>query len=167
MQYYSVYETDPSPANLVERADKLAFVKDGFSLTAFFFGALWLIYQRMWIELVVYVAVFSALEWAAAANQKAAGMLGIAMFGLTVLFALEASDLRIAMLRRRGYKFAGVAIGRDRSSAELSFFRSWLPLQGAAAEEPERAPIAASVSQTPKPLLRSERDEVIGSFPNA
>ena len=167
MQYYSVYETDTPAANLVERADKLAFVKEGFSLTAFFFGALWLIYQRMWIELAVYVAVFGALEWAAAANKQSAGMLGIAMFGLTVLFALEASDLRIAMLRRRGYKFAGVAIGRDRSSAELSFFRSWLPLQAAAGDEREHAPITAPVSQTPRPLLRGERDEVIGSFPNA
>ena len=76
MQYYSVYETDTPAANLVERADKLAFVKEGFSWTAFFFGALWLIYQRMWIELVVYVAVFGALEWAAASEPADGGHAG-------------------------------------------------------------------------------------------
>ena len=93
-------------------------------------------------------------------------MLGIAIFGLTVLFALEASDLR-RDARRRGYRFAGVAIGRDRADAELSYFRSWLPLRGAAAPRGTARRPEPRSSASPKPILRGERDEVIGSFPNA
>lgn len=165
MQYYSVYEREDQATDIAARADSLAFVKEGFSFAALIFGGFWLLYYRMWIELVLYIAVFGGLEWVLTTNKQAENLTGIAMLGLTVLFALEANDLRGAMLKRRGYRLAGVAIGQDRSSAELSFFRSWLPLQQRA-EETERAPIAAPVSETPKPLMRNQGDEVIGLFPN-
>ena len=48
---------------------------------------------------------------------------------LFALFAFEANDLRGAALERRGYRLIGVAEGRDRTDAELSFFETWLPQQ--------------------------------------
>ena len=165
MQYYSVYETDTSPANLVERADKLAFVKEGFSWTAFFFGALWLIYQRMWIELILFLVAFSALQWVFGLGEQAQALFGWASLALVVLFAFEASDLRIAALERRGYRLAGVVSGRDRADAELSFFRAWLAQQAKAAKAPERGQGRPRDSQAPASGARGETEEVIGLFP--
>ena len=46
----------------MQRADRLAFVKDGFSWPALFVPLLWLIYHRMWIELIVLGLVYLALR---------------------------------------------------------------------------------------------------------
>lgn len=165
MQYYSVYEPEDEATDLAVRADRLAFVKEGFAWAALIFGAFWLLYHRMWIELILYIAVFGGLEWLLATNKQAQSLTSLAMLGLTVLFALEANDLRGAALKRRGYRLAGVAIGPDRGSAELSFFRSWLPKQKRS-EETDRAQHQPPVSETPRPLLRNQGDEVIGLFPN-
>ena len=61
MTVYSVYEPDKEAPDLAVRADRLAFVKEGFSWPALFLPALWLLYQRMWIELIVFVVAFAAL----------------------------------------------------------------------------------------------------------
>ena len=52
MTVYSVYEPPTEAPNLTERADRLAFVKEGFSWPALFVPLLWLIYYRMWIEFI-------------------------------------------------------------------------------------------------------------------
>jgi hypothetical protein len=80
-----------------------------------------------------------------------------------VLFAFEANDLRTLALERRGYRFAGVAIGRDRTEAERTFFSSWLPHQTRAAK-PEREPATGHESRPVAPV-RGGGEEVIGLFP--
>ena len=54
MTVYSVYEPPTKRRTLLCARTALAFVKEGFSWPAFFVPALWLIYHRMWIELVVF-----------------------------------------------------------------------------------------------------------------
>jgi len=166
VQYYSVYEPEDEGTDLTVRADRLAFVKEGFAWPALIFGVFWLLYHRMWNELIAYIAVFGGLQWLLASYTPAENLTSLVMLGLTVLFALEANDLRGAALKRRGYRLTGVAIGPDRGSAELSFFRSWLPQQKRS-EEMDRAPHQPPLSETPRPLLRHQGDEVIGLFPNA
>ena len=127
MTVYSVYEPGKEAPDIAVRADRLAFVKEGFSWPAFFLPALWLIYQRMWIELVVFVIACVALQWAFGLSDQGQALFGWASLALVVLFAFEANDLRTAALERRGYQLAGVASGRDRTDAERWFFRAWLP----------------------------------------
>ena len=129
MTVYSVYEPGAEAPDIAERADRLAFVKEGFSWPALFLPALWLIYQRMWIELIVFVIACVALQWAFGLSDQGQALFGWASLALVVLFAFEANDLRTAALERRGYQLAGVASGRDRTDAERSFFRAWLPQQ--------------------------------------
>jgi hypothetical protein len=162
---YSVYEPGKEAPDIAVRADRLAFVKEGFSWPAFFLPALWLIYQRMWIELVVFVIACVALQWAFGLSDQGQALLGWASLALVVLFALEANDLRTAALERRGYRLAGVASGRDRTDAERSFFRAWLPQQVKAARGAERGQERGRDSETPKPATRGEAEEVIGLFP--
>jgi Protein of unknown function (DUF2628) len=161
---YSVYEPSALPADVAERADRLAFVKEGFSWIAFLVPALWLIFYRMWIELIVFVLGFAAIQWAFGTSEQGQRLFGWVSFALVVLFAFEANDLRSAALERRGYRLVGVASGSGRSQAELSFFRSWLPEQARPARTTERA-AQRREGQAAQPSPRSESEEVIGLFP--
>ena len=164
MTVYSVYEPSALPADIAERADRLAFVKEGFSWIAFLVPALWLIFYRMWIELIVFVLGFAAIQWAFGTSEQGQRLFGWVSFALCVLFAFEANDLRSAALERRGYRLVGVASGSGRSQAELSFFRSWLLEQARPARTTERA-AQRREGQAAQPSPRSESEEVIGLFP--
>ena len=164
MTVYSVYEPRTQPADIAERADRLAFVKEGFSWIAFFVPALWLIFYRMWIELIVFLIGLAALQWAFGSSEQGKMLFGWVSFAVFVLFAFEANDLRQAALERRGYHLVGVASGRDRSQAELSFFRTWLAEQARPVRAPDRPPDRGRGEPTPS-AARGESEEVIGLFP--
>jgi hypothetical protein len=160
---YSIYEPQHAAPDVAERADALVFVKEGFSWPALFVPVLWLIYQRMWIELILFTTLLVLVRWVFGNDDSGPMLLNLVGFGIVVLFAFEANDLLGAALERRGYRYAGVALGPDRQSAELSFFRSWI----AAQQRGERAPKAATVPRaavTPS-RMAGEGDEVIGLFP--
>ncbi len=168
MAVYSVYEPPNVAPDLIERADRLAFVKEGFSWPAFFVPLLWLIYYRMWVEFVLLLAVYAALQWAFGGEPQGQALATWLSLGIGVLFAFEASDLRTLSLQRRGYRLAGVASGHGRTEAERSFFQVWLPQQHAktakAAERASEPSRAAPPQTTPS---RGEGEEVIGLFPRA
>jgi hypothetical protein len=161
---YSVYEPSSEVADLTLRADRLAFVKEGFSWIAFLVPALWLFFYRMWLELIVFLVGFAALELAFGTSDQGRTLFGWVSLGLFLLFAFEANDLRAASLERRGYRLVGLASGRDRGQAELSFFRSWLPEQEKQARTPDRAPEKRE-SGSSRTGARGESEEVIGLFP--
>jgi hypothetical protein len=163
---YSVYEASNPPANLAERAERLAFVKEGFSWPAFFVPFFWLIYHRMWIELVLLTVLLVALQFAFGLDQRGEALVGWVSLAVSILFAFEANDLRTAALERRGYKLAGVTSGDSRDDAELSFLRAWLPQQERASALPEPAPRRADKVDAPR-ARSGEGEEVIGLFPRA
>ena len=170
MTVFSVYEPQSEAPELLQRAERLAFVKEGFSWPALFFPAFWLIYQRMWLELGAFLAMLAALQWALGFDARAQDLVGWAGLALILLFAFEANDLRVAALKRRGYRLAGVAIGSGRDAAEFAFFRSWLPQQTRSREgdpvagEPERGR-GGQFHRADQ--AGAEGDEVIGLFPRA
>ncbi|MEX2318708.1 MAG: DUF2628 domain-containing protein, partial [Bauldia sp.] len=99
---------------------KTVFVKDGYSWPALFFAVVWMIYRRMWLMLVLYVAVGLAAGFIA---QRAGGdVAGFALVIAHVLFALEANNLRRWTLERRGFRLVGVAEGRNIEEAEIGYF---------------------------------------------
>jgi hypothetical protein len=166
MTVYSVYEPPGGDeADVATRAERIAFVKDGFSWLAFFVPALWLIFQRMWLELIVFLVVIGGVSWAFGTAPEARMLAGWVSLALTALFAFEANDLRGWALARRGYRFAGVASGRDRYEAERSFFEGWLPQQRRSA--PPVPPAQKSPAPKGPVSRRSGGDEVIGLFPQA
>ncbi|MBC8012972.1 MAG: DUF2628 domain-containing protein [Methyloceanibacter sp.] len=165
MTVYSVYEPSTQAPDLVERADRLAFVKEGFSWPALFVPLLWLIYYRMWIEFILFLLVYVALQLAFGATPQGQTLAGWASLAVAVLFAFEASDLRTLSLERRGYRLAGVASGHGRTEAERSFFRGWLPQQAKAPRAPERGSEPRREGVAAAPIPRGEGEEVIGLFP--
>jgi hypothetical protein len=161
---YTVYEPPGESRDPEDRADKLVFVKEGFSWPALLVPGLWLLYQRMWIELIAFVFFFAVLAWAFGPSDQAQAPLGWASLALVLLFAFEANDLRRASLERSGYRQVGTAVGSGRDAAELGFFQSWLPQQ-----ERGRALAAVRVrpgnADTPAPKMSGEAEGVIGLFP--
>jgi Protein of unknown function (DUF2628) len=162
---YSVYEPPTQAPDLAERADRLAFVKEGFSWIALLVPVLWLLYYRMWIELILLVLVYVGLQLAFGTHTGGATLVGWASLAIAVLFAFEANDLRAASLERRGYRLAGVASGRDRTEAERSFFRAWLPQQANAPRGPERGHVQRREAEAAPAMPGGEGEEVIGLFP--
>jgi hypothetical protein len=166
---YNVYEPpEGAAADTITRAEKVTFVKDGFNWVALIVPAFWLLFQRMWLELIVLLVLVTGLQWVFGPGEAGRHAAGLVTLGLTVLFAFEANDLLGWALQRRGYRFAGVAMGRDRDEAERSFFSAWLPQQ----DRPVRAPKPRTKSgelppSAPLPARAGDADEVIGSFPRA
>ena len=164
---YSVYEP-PSPApDLALRAERLAFVKEGFSWPALFVPLLWLLYHRMWLEFILLALIYVALQLAFGGTDQGETVVGYASLAIGVLFAFEANDLRAAALERRGYRLVDVASGRGRTDAERSFFSAWLPHQGRGAREPEHMAKPRRDAPASSSMPRGEGEEVIGLFPQA
>jgi Protein of unknown function (DUF2628) len=165
---FAVYEPPEEAPDLYERANNLAFVKEGFSWPALFVPLFWLIYHRMWIELVVLLAVYIGLQFAFGTDPQGQTLSAWASLAVGVLFAFEANDLRSSALERRGYRLAGVASGRDRTEAERTFFTAWLPQQHVKPVKlVERGHEKRSEAEAGALPARSEGEEVIGLFPRA
>jgi hypothetical protein len=163
---FAVYQPPKEAPDLFERANQLAFIKEGFSWPALFVPLLWLIYHRMWIELIVLLVVYLGLQWAFGTTPQGQTLAAWASLAVNVLFAFEANDLRSNALERRGYRLAGVASGRDRTEAERAFFTAWLPQQHVRpAKLAERGHEKRSDAEAAAPHARSEGEEVIGLFP--
>ena len=165
MTVYSVYEPPEPAADLDVRAERLAFVKEGFSWPALLVPGLWLIYHRMWVELIVFCLLFALLSWVLSGSDTETLLTWIST-GIVVLFAFEANDLRAAALERRGYTPVGLAVGANRDEAELAFFRAWQPGQRRVPAPPLATPRARLASPSGG-ASRNEGDDVIGFFPQA
>jgi hypothetical protein len=160
MTIYAVHAPQNARENVAAAADRCAFVRDGFSWGAFFFGPLWLLRHRLWLALVGWIATALAL-WAA---SYWLGLSDWVTFWCAVVIALflglEGGMLRSAALRRRGFDLADIVASNRRDDAERIFYTRWL------------APAAAS--ESPAPLFRpvtparsSAGERVIGMFPDA
>ncbi len=61
MLTFTVHEPPNPPADRIERADRLVFVKDGFSWMAALFAPLWMLVHRLWWALLGYIVAIVAL----------------------------------------------------------------------------------------------------------
>jgi hypothetical protein len=145
MRVYTVHER---PVARGEDRD-VALVKEGFCWPALFVPIIWGLYRRLWLGVLIYVAVVAGLSLAVelgGVDPVTEAALGL---GLAILVAAEANDWRRRSLARRGYRPAGLVMGGDLAMAEERFFK--LGARAAVAPPPAApaAPIAAPV--TPQP----------------
>ncbi|MFD0985805.1 DUF2628 domain-containing protein [Methyloligella solikamskensis] len=177
MALYSVYEPEEPPADLVERADSLVFVKDGFCWPAFFVAPFWLLYHRVWVGLGLFIGGFVLLDVLLSLSKAGEAISGWAVLGYMFFFAMEANGLRRHSLECKGYEQIGMAVG-SRDEAEIRFFAEWLPGQqamgpnlktGKTASAKAAAAKMSAKTQSPTSAApsRSSDDGIIGSFPNA
>jgi len=105
---------------VMESPDKgdAVYVRDRFHVLAFLLAPLWLLWNRLWIEALLVVAVMGVIG----AGSAALGMpqIGSWLSLLVSLFVgLEGPALRINALRRRGWHETGVVIAENAAEAEI------------------------------------------------
>ena len=161
MPIYTVHQPPFGAADPLRAAEGFAFVRDGFSFWAFVAAALWMLWHRMWLVLLIYIAVAAGLDMAMYyAGVPTAIIVVVGLLG-SVLIGIEASTLRRFALDSGGWENVGIVSGHDREDAEQRFFHAWLRQASAKPAEPSAgtsypAPSAARMLQSP---------EVIGLFP--
>lgn len=125
MKTFTVHEPAEPASDPLKRADQLVFVKDGVAWLALFFPVIWLLVQRMWLVLVLFILAAAGISVAAmslGANQQVAVWASIA---LGILLAVQANDLRRWKLDRSGYRMVAAVAGRSRDECERRFFADW------------------------------------------
>ncbi len=125
--YYTIHEPVSPSHDLLERADDLIFIKEGFSWPALFFPLLWLLYHRMWLVLVGYFAILVFVGLGATYSGMSEAGETIVFLLINLLFAYEANDLRRWYLGLKGYHMIASVAGNNRSECERRFFNMWLP----------------------------------------
>lgn len=142
----------PGTADPIRRADRTIFVREGFSIAAFVFGPLFLIYRRLWLAALGWFIVAILLGAAARLLHLSEPSLFVLFLLLGLMTGLEVSAFRQAALRRRGYIFAALLTSPNREGAERAYFA------GEGLRPPPPRPVTGQkVADT----------EVIGLFPNA
>jgi hypothetical protein len=126
---FTVHEPPNPPADRVERAERLVFVKDGFSFAALLFGPLWLLFNRMWAALLAYLVVALALGTLLELLKVPSVWASLTGIALNLIVALEADSIRRWTLGRRGWQLIGSVVGRSTAECERRFFETWLPAQ--------------------------------------
>jgi hypothetical protein len=123
---YTVHEPPNGPANRLESAERLVFVKDGFSWFAAAVPPLWLLMKRMWLEFAIYVGATGLLVWLLT-TVDATNTSNAILLIVQIIFGFEAGALYSAALERRGWRLVGTVSGRNAEDAERRFLEMWLP----------------------------------------
>jgi hypothetical protein len=126
---FTVHEPPNPPADRVDRAAGMAFVRDGFSWSAALFTPIWMLAYRLWWPLLAYVAATAAIELIRQSIALHSGWLVLVTLALGLLIGLEAGTLRRWSLARRGWTTLGAVSGRTQEDCERRFFDMWLSTQ--------------------------------------
>ncbi len=164
MAAYTVHEPPLRPADAGPDPARFVFVRDGFSFWAFVIAALWMLWHRMWLVLLIYVVVVGGVETGLRYAGASTGVIVVISLLISLLVGLEAATLRRFSLWRRGWRTVGVVSGHDLEEAERRFFNTWVRQA-----PPDRSAPPASSPNPRAPSPRSSQGaqapDVIGLFP--
>ncbi len=140
MLTFTVHEPPDPPADRVDRAESLVFIKDGFSWAAALFAPIWLIAHRLWWPLIGFILLSGSFDVIKRVSDIDARWTGLAIVTLSLLVGFEADTLRRWSLERRGWRMLGSVTGKNAAECERRFFESWLPSQPIIAPRAESKP---------------------------
>jgi hypothetical protein len=143
MPAYAVFEPPLRGRSISAHADRFIFLRERFSLAAFVFGPLWMIWRRLWLALIIYLVATSLIEWGLQSLGTPIGARTTVYVLLQLLIAFEAANLWRWTLLRRGWSDRGIVFGDDLELAERRFF---------AANPPRHAADPTSPPSEPEPL---------------
>ncbi|MEF3367518.1 DUF2628 domain-containing protein [Methylocystis sp. 9N] len=106
-------------------AEKIVFIRDGFSWPAFFLGPIWLAWRRAWLAAALWTLLLVAIAliaWKLRISRDALSWLTLA---LGVWFGFEGGRVVAWNLARRGYVEGDLVVGEDAEEAEAVFFNRW------------------------------------------
>lgn len=122
MAIYAVFEPPVRDEEDADYAERFAFVRDGFSWAAFFFGPLWMLRHLLIIELIAWLVLVGALAVLARLVPLPSDTTWLLLVLLAILVGLEAATLRQWALRRRRWHEVGIVAADDLEAAERRFF---------------------------------------------
>lgn len=132
----------------------VAFVRDGFSWAAFLVPPLWLLWHRLWYEALLAFLVLALLSFLGEAGWPLAGSL--LTLAVSLYAGLEGQNLRVAALRRRGWREWGAVEAASLDDAETRY--------AAEADEPAAIEMPRIVPG-PAPIRPAQQGLVLGLGP--
>ncbi|WP_186420610.1 DUF2628 domain-containing protein [Bosea sp. CS1GBMeth4] len=157
MAFYQVLIPPPGAGGLREEIEQARLLPESFTVSAFVFGGLWLLYKRLWLAFILYALVWGGLVYAQQQIGFAIGAVMLSQIALGLFLGLEGQNLIARKLLRKGWRLVDVIEAPDLSSAERRFFEHALP----AGAPPRIAEASAPARFAPGPV------PVIGLFPEA
>jgi uncharacterized protein DUF2628 len=158
MTVYMVFEPPRAGGDPMRRAERIRFVRDRFTWSAFLFAPLWMLRHRLWLAFVGYLVALVVVPTALWLAGGRAGSVLLALFMIHLLIGIEAASLRRRSLARRGWRDLGIVIGDDLEAAEHRFFDGYAA-RTAVRGEPMPPP------PPPPPLRAGPAGDVVGLFP--
>ena len=140
--------------------DKLVFVRDGFYVWAFVAAILWLIWHRLWLALIAYLAISVAADVLFSRLGVGTGARLLIMIVFALLVGLEAGTLRRWKLSRGKWRQLDTVVAESEQAAERRFFERW---NARSAQESDR-----NAMSSPPPMPRAsiaQPQGIIGLFP--
>lgn len=124
---YTVHERPDPPADRDDRAERLQFVRDGFSVFAFVLPPIWMLANRLWLVLFFYVLVLGAAHGLITLFEVPEHWRYYASLAINLLVGFEADSLQRWTLDRRSWRMVGTVSGTNFDECERRFFEGWVP----------------------------------------
>jgi Protein of unknown function (DUF2628) len=144
-------------------------VRDGFHFWAFLLGPLWLVWHRLWLALLGYVAIMAGVEIVLSQLRTGAGTRFIAMFLIALLMGFEAASLQRWTRSRRKWRQLDIVVADDTETAERRLFDRWASVRrgwnSTLAVDRGAPPPTRGVPGQPFAKPASQHDDIIGLFP--
>jgi len=122
MPIYTVHAPKSLGTDFRAAPEKVVFVRDGFHVWAFLLGGFWLIYRRLWLVLLGYIAVQVAAEIMLRLTHASSFAYFVTMLVIALFVGSEAGALRRWTLSRRRWEQIGLVAADDEAAAERRFF---------------------------------------------
>lgn len=163
MRIYTVHAPPADGPGEAPDRTRLVFVKDGIAWLALFVPVLWILWHRLWLTLLWFVAFALVVAWIGRLFgddlATVAGLLG------QILFALEANNIRRWSLHSRGYDDVGESFGRNVEEAEMRYFLDPAPLQSPASASVAEIPKSEAITRAAYPQRSHDDEAIFGLFP--
>ena len=126
---YTVHEPELPPADRLDRAEELRFVKDGFSWVTALFPPLGFAARQLWWAVLAYIGIVALVTASLTALHFNSDLITLIVLALNLYLGFEASTIERWFLDQQGWATVGSVTGRNRADCERRFFESWLPGQ--------------------------------------
>ena len=128
MPVYTVHAPAATDASIAA-TDKFTFVRDGFHFWAMLLGPIWLIWRRLWLALLGYLAATAAIDFIIVRLHAGRGAMVFADVLIALLMGFEGASLQRWTLSRRNWRQLDIVVGDDEEAAERRFFDRWTARQ--------------------------------------
>lgn len=120
MATYRVFEFKDALPDAIERGDNIRLVREGFSIWPVFFPFLWLLWHRLWVGLLVFVALTAGFFLLSDVTNPFLGILLSNLFGF--FLAIEGTNWQAKKLEGNGWQEINVVLAGDLEEAEHKAF---------------------------------------------